>query len=45
MFPRHRWSDFDRIVVYGQGQDELPTAQIIIQKDQFGNIRKTKITS
>lgn len=44
LFPRRIWTDFKYISVYDEFDDirDVPIHRIIVQKDQFGNLRKFK---
>ncbi len=45
MFPRKRWVTFDTIAIYPNWTaDGLPSSHLHLQRDQFGNIRKVKIS-
>jgi hypothetical protein len=42
-FPRRRWEDISRTSIMGSSGEEHPIAVIIIQRDQFGDLRTFRI--
>lgn len=43
LFPRKRWTTIENIKVWDDCDNIRPVAVIVVQKDQFGNIRQIKI--
>jgi hypothetical protein len=42
MFPRKRWR-IRRVISAVNNHGDIPEYQLVIQEDQFGNIKKTRI--